>query len=273
LHKDIRDVFDKGMNGMIAGKYELVKKISEGSFGAVFEGKNIRTQEQVAIKVELKKQHTKTLKMEAKFYQLLKDDEGFPHLKWYGSNDDIHYLVIDLLGPSLDKVAGRCELKQIIAMGVQMIQRIKTLHEKCILHRDIKPCNFLFGRNNSKKIYLIDMGFCKRYDVDGKHIEPKVLSHPIGTPNYISINVHNNVEPSRRDDMESLIYVLIYLLKGSVPWEHLSFEKEMAQLKLHYFNICEYNFIKEMISHVRNLKFEEKPNYSLLISILSKEIV
>lgn len=256
---------------MIAGKYEVVKKISEGSFGAVFEGKNMRTQEQVAIKVELKQQPAKTLKMEAKIYQLLKDEDGFPHLKWYGSNANINYLVIDLLGSSLEEIAGKCDLKESLAIGIQMIQRLKTLHEKCILHRDIKPCNFLFGKNNSKKIYLIDMGFCKRYDVDGRHIEPKLLTHPIGTPNYVSINVHNNIEPSRRDDMESLIYVFIYLLKGTLPWSYLPFGKEMAQCKYQYCKNCEHGFIFDMMTHVRNLKFEEKPNYNFLISILSKE--
>lgn len=256
---------------MIAGKYELIKKISEGSFGVVFEGKNIRTQEQVAIKVELKQQPAKTLKMEAKIYQLLKDNEGFPHLKWYGTNATINYLVIDLLGPSLDDVAGKWHFKECLTIGIQMIQRIKTLHEKCIVHRDIKPCNFLFGRNNSKKIYLIDMGFCKRYDINGKHIEPKGLSHVIGTPNYVSINVHKNIEPSRRDDLESFIYVFIYLLNGSLPWGHLSFGKEMAELKYQYCKNCNSNVISNMMEHVRNLRFEEKPNYDYLISILSKE--
>lgn len=256
---------------MIAGKYEVVKKLSEGSFGSVFEGKNVRTQEQVAIKVELKQQPAKALKMEAKIYQLLKEEDGFPRLKWYGTNANINYLVIDFLGFSLEQQASEPkEVISIISMGIQMIQRLKTLHEKCILHRDVKPCNFLFGKNNSKKIYLIDMGFCKRYCVDGKHIEPKVLSHPIGTPNYVSINVHNNIEPSRRDDMESLVYVLIYLLKGCVPWGHLPFGKEMAQHKNQYCKNCEYEFIIQMISHIRHLRFEEKPNYNYLISILSK---
>jgi serine/threonine protein kinase len=226
----------------------------------------------VAIKVELKQQPTKTLKMEAKIYQLLKDDEGFPHLKWYGSNANLNYLVIDLLGPSLENVAGKCELKECLKIGIQMIQRIKTLHQKCILHRDIKPCNFLLGRQHSEKIYLIDMGFCKRYDVDGKHMEPKILSHPIGTPNYVSMNVHNNIEPSRRDDLESFIYAFIYLLNGSIPWGHLPFGKEMAQYKYDYCKNCVPSFIINMMNHVRELKFEEKPNYEYLTSLLSKAL-
>lgn len=255
---------------MIAGKYDLFEKLSEGSFGVVFKGKNIRTQEFVAVKVELKKQLAKTLKMEAKIYQLLKDDEGFPRLKWYGTNANINYLVMDLLGFSLEHMAGKCSLKQLIDIGIQMIERIKTLHEKCLLHRDIKPCNFLFSLNNNKKIYLIDMGFCKRYSVYGKHMEPKLLTNAIGTPNYVSINVHNNIEPSRRDDMESLIYVLIYLLNGSVPWSDLPFGKEMAQQKSQCYKNGNGGFIFSMMSYVRHLKFDERPNYEFLISILSK---
>jgi serine/threonine protein kinase len=256
----------------IAGKYELIKKISEGSFGVVFQGKNIRTQEPVAVKVELKKNIAKTLKMEAKIYQLLKGEYGFPHLKWYGTNENINYLMIDLLGPSLESISGKCKFNEAILICIQIIERLKTLHEKFLIHRDIKPCNFLFGLNN-KTIHLIDMGFCKRYDVDGKHMEPRILSHPIGTPNYVGINVHNNIEPSRRDDLESCVYVFVYLLNGMVSWEQMPFGKEMAQQKSQYLTGTTIpEFLFKMMSHIRHLKFDESPNYNFLIGILKTQL-
>lgn len=262
---------------MIAGKYNIIKKISEGSFGTVFEGKNIRTMEDVAIKVELKKNDIKTLKMEAKIYQLLKEETGFPRLKWYGTNDNINYLVIDLLGVSLDefvKEKGHLTEKEVIEFGIQMINLLKKLHEKELIHRDIKPNNFLFARNGSKILHLIDMGFCKRYINEGYHMPPKILRHPIGTPNYVSINVHNNIEPSRRDDIESCIYVMIYMLNGCLSWEKLSFDKEMIEQK----RMCRLKderiprFIVQMLNHVVMLGFSETPNYRYLINILDSEL-
>lgn len=263
---------------MIAGKYNIIKKISEGSFGAVFEGKNIRTQEDVAIKVELKKNDIKTLKMEAKIYQLLKEETGFPRLKWYGTNENINYLVIDLLGLSLHDLVqekGKLDKKQVAILGIQMIERIQTLHEKQLLHRDIKPNNFLFGRNGGKMLHLIDMGFCKRYvNEQGDHIEAKILRHPIGTPNYVSVNVHNKIEPSRRDDLESCIYVMIYMLNGFLSWENLQFGKEMVEQKI----MCRLRdesvpgFIVQMMNHVSMLNFSATPNYTYLINILNAEL-
>jgi len=263
---------------MIAGKYNIIKKISEGSFGAVFEGKNIRTQEDVAIKVELKKNDIKTLKMEAKIYQLLKEEAGFPRLKWYGTNDNINYLVIDLLACSLDdlvKERGKLDPKEVATLGIQMIERIQTLHEKELLHRDIKPNNFLFARNGGKMLNLIDMGFCKRYvNEQGDHIECKILRHPIGTPNYVSVNVHNQIEPSRRDDLESCIYVMIYMLNGCLAWEKLPFGKEMVEQKI----MCRLRdktiprFIVQMLNHIVMLDFSAIPNYKYLINILNAEL-
>lgn len=262
---------------MIAGKYNIIKKISEGSFGCVFQGKNIRTQEEVAIKVELKQNDIKTLKMEAKIYQLLKEEIGFPHLKWYGTNENINYLVIDLLGSSLDdlvKKKAKLQEKEVATLGIQMIHLLKKLHEKELIHRDIKPNNFLFGRNDIKTLHLIDMGFCKRYISNGIHIEAKFLKHPIGTPNYVSINVHNQIEPSRRDDLESCIYIMIYMLNGFLPWQNLCFGKEMEQQKrmCRLRDECIPKFIVQMMNHVSMLDFSATPNYNYLINILKSEL-
>jgi serine/threonine protein kinase len=116
---------------MISNKYNLIEKISEGSFGSVFKAENIRTKENVAIKFEIKMDNIKSLKNEAKIYQYLGKINGFPQLKMFGTTDKVNYLVIDLLGNSLSNTILGCNklsLKTTLLIGVQMINRIKFLH-------------------------------------------------------------------------------------------------------------------------------------------------
>jgi len=204
---------------MISNKYKILNKISEGSFGFVYKGQNIRTGEKVAIKIEKRSGDYNVLKVEARIYQYLGKLDGFPQLKWFGTDVKYNYLVIDLYKCSLHtliKTNKRVSFSLCLHFGTQMIERLETLHSKLLLHRDIKPDNFLLDSNN--KIYLIDYGFCKRYDHDGKHIEERKINQIIGTVNFVSLNVHKFLEPSRRDDLESVIYIIIYMLYGLLPW-------------------------------------------------------
>ena len=162
-------------------------------------------------------------------------------------------------------------------VGEQMIRLIHILHNKGLLHRDIKPSNFLFGLNNSQHIlHLIDFGFCKRY-IFGKdnHIEFKQTSDIIGTINYISLNVHKKYEPSRRDDLESIIYIILFLL-DKMSWNGLtnsSFESisTIISLKENLTNNNDIPFqIREMLIYIRKLEFNETPKYALLIHLLHK---
>lgn len=136
-------------------------------------------------------------------------------------------MVLELLGPSLEDLFNMCEkrftLKTTLMVGVQMLELIRYVHSKETLHRDIKPDNFLIGyRNNSKKVYMIDFGLSRKYRTPkGDHIGYKDNKTLTGTARYVSINTHIGIEQSRRDDLESFIYVLIYFLKGSLPWQNL----------------------------------------------------
>ena len=257
---------------MFSNKYKIIEKLSEGSFGIVYKAKNVRTTEFVAIKFESKKSNSKTLKNEAKIYQYLGKQNGFSQLKWFGSEDNYSYLVIDLLGISLSKMIQcykRFCLKTVLILGMQIMGRIKVLHEKYLLHRDIKPDNFLFGlETQTNKLFLVDFGFAKRYDYDGKHIPEKKINSLIGSPNFVSLNVHKGIEPSRRDDIESCIYIIIYMLYGKLEW----FDKninEMPVLKEEVTNKKEIPaFIKLILEYIRNIKFDEKPDYDYLIKLL-----
>ena len=269
---------------ILANKYEILKRISEGSFGSVYKAKNIRTGELVAIKIERKNDNNiNTIKSEAKIYQYLAKQHGFPQLKWYGTTDQFNYLVINLLVCSLTKltkIQGSLSLKTILLIGIQLIQRIETLHSKYLLHRDVKPDNFLLGSNNT--LYLIDFGFCKRYEHDGQHIEEtnKNTATLIGTANFVSLNVHKGIEPSRRDDLESCIYILFYMFltidaksNSNLNWFNIKDLKKMVNLKEQLTNTTDQivpSFIKKMLDNVRALSFKEVPNYGYLIDILEK---
>lgn len=261
---------------MLANKYQLIQKINEGSFGTIYKAENIRTKELVAIKTELKNNEYKSLKNEAKVYQYIGRLDGFPELKWFGTNDNTNYLVINLLGKSLVdiiKYYKALSLKTVLILGIQIIQRIRTLHDKLLLHRDIKPSNFVFGLgSDTNKIYLVDFGFSKRYDYDGKHIEEKNTQKIIGSLNFVSLNIHNLIEPSRRDDIESCIYIMLTMLFGKLEWFEKTDINEIYNLKLQISIIPEVpSFIKIILCYIRSISFDERPDYDYIINLMVKE--
>jgi len=258
---------------MISNKYNLIEKISEGSFGSVFKAENIRTKENVAIKFEIKIDNLKSLKNEAKIYQYLGKINGFPQLKMFGTTDKVNYLVIDLLGKSLSNTIlyfNKLSLKTTLLIGIQIINRIKVLHENQLLHRDIKPSNFLFGlEKDTTKLYLVDFGFSKRYTYNGNHIQEKKITKILGSPNFVSLNIHNHIEPSRRDDLESCIYIMLSMLFGKLVWFDKSDLNDIYKLKEQIILSEEVpTFIKILLNYVRKMKFDETPDYNYIINII-----
>ena len=258
---------------MISNKYNLIEKISEGSFGSVFKAENIRTKENVAIKFEIKIDNLKSLKNEAKIYQYLGKINGFPQLKMFGTTDKVNYLVIDLLGKSLSNTIvhfNKLSLKTTLLIGIQIINRIKILHEFQLLHRDIKPSNFLFGlEKDTTKLYLVDFGFSKRYIYNGNHIQEKKITKILGSPNFVSLNIHNHIEPSRRDDLESCIYIMLSMLFGKLVWFDKSDLNDIYKLKEQIILSEEVpTFIKILLNYVRKMKFDETPDYNYIINII-----
>lgn len=257
---------------MIANKYKIIEKLSQGTFGSLYKAENIRTNESVAVKIETKSIKSNTLKNEAKIYQYLGKQNGFPQLKWFGTEEKYNYFVIDLLGSPLSEMVSKYKafsLKTTLILGMQIISRIQLLHDKYLLHRDIKPSNFLFGLGlQTNKLYLVDFGFTKRYNHNGTHIPDKKINSLIGSPNFVSLNVHNFIEPSRRDDLESAIYIIIYMLYGSLDWFGKTIA-EMAVLKEQLTNKPELPiFIQNMLENVRKMRFDERPDYEYLKQLL-----
>ena len=252
MDKEDLDIFcsNHGMNK----KYEFIEQIGAGCFGVIYRGRNIRTGEQVAIKVEPVRNNTMLLKNESVIYQYLKDCSGIPNVKWFGKDEHNYYMVIDLLGQSLEQLKterGSLSLKLTSQIGQQILGILQSIHELGLVHRDIKPDNFLLGLNEkSKQLFMIDFGFCKKYSK-----KPAMTTSLIGSPNYASINAHNCIELSRRDDLESLGYMLIYLHLGKLLWSD-----NILQSKLQYEHIIFADYMR----YVKGLSFNETPDYQIL---------
>ena len=262
---------------LIGNKYKLIEKIGEGAFGSIYKGENSRTKELVAIKVEPINNNTKLLKNESIIYQYLINNEGLPNVKWFGKDKINYYMVINLLGESLQSLKERkhnFSLKLVLQIGIQIIKLLKMIHNKGLIHRDIKPDNFLLGLNDkNRQIYIIDFGFCKSFLNDNKHIDMKKTNNIIGTNNFASVNAHDFNELSRRDDLESLGYMLIYFYFGELMWKDYSNNEMIKIIKNNIIN--DENIPKIILKYfeiIKCLEFKETPNYDFITNMFKNEI-
>ncbi|KAJ3229395.1 hypothetical protein HDU81_005399 [Chytriomyces hyalinus] len=291
--------------------YKVGKKLGEGSFGTVYAGVDMLNGQPVAIKFEPRKADAPQLRDEFKAFKVLANSVGIPNAYYFGQEGLHNVMCLDLLGPSLEDMFELCKrrfsIKTVCLAAVQMITRVQTVHERNLVYRDIKPDNFLLGNLQSApnaghasdtfgipantsfhgthaaaQIHLIDFGMAKLFR------DPKTLQHIAyrerkslsGTARYMSINTHLGREQSRRDDLESLGHVLVYFLRGSLPWQGLKaattkqkYEKigEMKQ-SLPIEELCE-GFPQEFstyLKYCRELTFEETPDYDYLRDLFTQ---
>jgi len=279
---------DPYINKIIFSKYKILKKIGKGSFGTVYSGIILLNEKEIAIKIE-KKDKIKQGTLETEAHRLIYiQGEGIPKIYCFGNNMTHNLLVIELLGKSLDEIFNsikKFSLKTICVLGIEMIKRIKYLHSKYHIHRDIKPENFLIGRNeNSNKIYLIDFGLSKKFFSKSKneHIKFSTGKGIIGTARYCSRNTHKGFEQGRRDDIESIGYVLIYFFFGSLPWQKLKIKQgenyydKVGKKKINTsFEDLTKGLPEEFLyyfKYVDSLNFEDEPNYDFLIGLFQEII-
>jgi len=268
----------------VGNKYRLGRKIGSGSFGDIYLGTNITNGEEVAIKLESIQSRHPQLQYESKLYKILQGGVGIPTLKWFGIEGDYNVMVMELLGPSLEDLFNFCSrkfsVKTVLLLADQMISRIEYMHAKNFIHRDIKPDNFMMGlARRGNQVYVIDYGLAKKYrdPKTHQHIPYRENKSLTGTARYASINTHLGIEQSRRDDLESLGYVLMYFNRGSLPWQGLKAvtkrqkydkisEKKMATPVEVLCNGYPMEFTT-YLNYCRALRFEDKPDYSYLRQI------
>ena len=290
MRKKIKSLKDNFLeeNKIIFKKYKPICKIGEGAFGNVYSTVRLKDKSVFAMKTEKKASESKILESEA-YYLFTLQGFGIPKLISFGHTKNYNVLIETLLDKSLkylciDK-ANKCNIIEICLIAFQLLDRLEWIHSKDLIYRDLKPENCLIGINDPNVIYIIDFGLCKKYrsTKTGKHILPKMTGKFNGNIKYCSPNVLKGKEASRRDDLISLGYMLIYLFKGKLPWDHI-----LKNIKSQ--NYIELIFLKdtngygklftnlpsemvEFIKYTRNLKFEQEPNYSYLRSLFNKIII
>lgn len=210
---------------LVRDKWRLQHKLGKGSFGVVYQAIDIVTKEKVAAKIEeIRKGKRSKLKAEFEMMRELGGGPGIPTVFWFGVERQYNVMIMELLDLSLKDlfrvVDKRFSLKAVVMIADQMIESLEFIHSKGYIHRDMKPQNIMMGRGEkASTVYLIDFGLSKRWVEDGKHIPYRDDKKGItGTAEYVSIHTHRLREQSRRDDLESLGYVLLKFLRGGVPW-------------------------------------------------------
>ena len=290
------------------GDYIILKddKIGSGSFGEVLYGINRFSFHEVAVKILNTDTSQDNIRKEIDYTKKLQGSIGFPSIYYDGVCEKKNIIVESLLGPSLDKLFKFCgrifPLKTVCLIGMEMIKRLETMHDKGIIHRDLKPNNLTWGNfnnsynnisifnnnynnvNNSDKldiktIYLIDFGLSCTYWENSKtqkHYKSTCGLNFVGTLRYASLNSHNGIRQSRRDDLESMIYILIYFLKGRLPWQDVKAKTKEERYKLiHQIkakstidSLCKDipNEFTELLQYVKDLQFEARPCYNKFYS-------
>jgi serine/threonine protein kinase len=265
----------------VGGRYRLGRKIGNGSFGEIYLGINIQTNEEVAIKLENVRSAHPQLLYESKLYRILQGGVGIPNIHWYGVEGEYNVMVIDLLGPSLEDLFSFCNrrfsLKTVLMLAEQMLSRVEYCHAKNFIHRDIKPDNFLIGLGKrANMVHVIDFGLAKKYrdPKSQQHIPYREGKSLTGTARYTSITTHMGIEQSRRDDIEGLGHVFMYFLKGELPWQGLrahtkkeKYDKIMDRKVNTPIEVLCRGFAQEFstyMSYARSLRFEDRPDYAYL---------
>ena len=270
-------------------KLDTKHKIAAGAFGDVFEGQNVKNAEKVAIKLERVDAQFPQLFYESKIYMSLQGGVGIPNIHWCGNQKNYNILIIDLLGPTLENLFNthnkQFTLKTVLQIGDQILQRIEFIHSRNFVHRDITPENFACGNEEMQKekiIYIFDFGLSKRYrdPKTGLHINYKDNAGIIGCIRYCSINALLGLEQGRRDDMEAIGYMLVYFMKGKLPWQGIKAKnmkdkfRKLKERKLETTvkELCTGlpDEFQQFLSYAREIQFEDKPDYHLMRRLLKQ---
>jgi casein kinase 1 len=256
-----------------------LEKLGSGSYGQVVLATLNKTT--FALKKESVDAKPKQVKYEFKVMSSLNGCRGVPAVyRLWSYPDGSTSMAMALLGKHLGECGVVSVNRVVRVIAPEYIRILRDIHERGFLHRDVKPANMLQGKKGVS-LWLVDFGLAKKYiREDGTHIPYREGKKYIGTPRYMSLHTHNGVETSRRDDMESLGYALVYLAQTSIlPWSKVSGDNmadRMSEIKrvkhqTHVDVLCKNlpPCFRFYFNHVRSLAFNERPDYALLLSYFS----
>ena len=264
------------------------KKLGGGSFGKIYSCINNKTNELYACKVEKPNIENPQLNNEYKILNNLKNCQFFPKCYKFCSSPYGNLLVLDLLGPNLEKIKSnlpnkRFSMKSTLMIMTQCLERLKEVHDKGIIHRDMKPENLVIGyKGKEKNIYLIDFGLSKSIIGEKKNfnlLSIKKEKIVVGTVRYISMNTHLGNEQYKKDDLESLAYIMVYFIKGELPWQNIKAKSrkekysKIYQLKKKMVpnELCNFlpEEMKTFLNYILNLNVKVRPDYSKLMNLIN----
>uniref|UniRef100_A0ABD2W3Y4 Protein kinase domain-containing protein n=1 Tax=Trichogramma kaykai TaxID=54128 RepID=A0ABD2W3Y4_9HYME len=267
---------------VVKERWKVMRKIGGGGFGEIYEGLDLITKEQVALKVESARQPKQVLKMEVAVLKKLQGKEHVCRFIGCGRNDRFNYVVMQLQGKNLAELRraqprGAFSLSTTLRLGLQILKAIESIHHVGFLHRDIKPSNFSIGRHphQMRIVFMLDFGLARQYTTGtGEVRPPRAAAGFRGTVRYASINAHKNKEMGRHDDLWSLFYMLVEFVNGQLPWRKIKDKEQVGLMKENYDHKLLLKHLpsdlRVFLEHIQNLEYADQPDYSMLCSLFER---
>ncbi|XP_029051018.2 tau-tubulin kinase homolog Asator isoform X4 [Osmia bicornis bicornis] len=267
---------------VVKERWRVFKKIGGGGFGEIYEGLDLITREQIALKVESARQPKQVLKMEVAVLKKLQGQEHVCRFIGCGRNDRFNYVVMQLQGKNLAELRraqprGSFSLSTTLRLGLQILKAIESIHSVGFLHRDIKPSNFSIGRlpRDSRLVYMLDFGLARQFTTGtGEVRPPRSAAGFRGTVRYASVNAHKNKEMGRHDDLWSLFYMLVEFVNGQLPWRKIKDKEQVGLMKEKYDHRILLRYlppeIRVFLEHIQSLEYADKPNYAMLAGLFER---
>ncbi|XP_055678778.1 tau-tubulin kinase homolog Asator-like isoform X2 [Lutzomyia longipalpis] len=269
---------------VVKERWKVIRKIGGGGFGEIYEGQDLITREQVALKVESARQPKQVLKMEVAVLKKLQGKEHVCRFIGCGRNDRFNYVVMQLQGKNLAELRraqprGAFSLSTTLRLGLQILRAIESIHSVGFLHRDIKPSNFSMGRlpYNCRRVYMLDFGLARQYITSNGEVRcPRAAAGFRGTVRYASINAHRNREMGRHDDLWSLFYMLVEFVNGQLPWRKIKDKEQVGIMKEKYDHRLLLKHLpsdlKQFLEHIQSLMYADKPDYAMLGGLFERSM-